>query len=282
MNRAIELILALLLVLMLVADRAYVRELSSYPMNEESQYHNKATHNQQKAESPFLSLAADIEDFIAVHEKTFIVLSTIAIAWFTGTLWRATTGLQDLAARQAADMKKSLRIAEIAADAAKQNAYAAKDQVNALIQAERARIFVEVSLDENIITASDGAKNSVKVKIWNYGKTPASISMIRAYCLIERDRPEQLVKFPGSDKRLPPGLGLATDCAQEESVELMITDDDWANVQRWDKNWYCVGNIVYFDIFGRERITGFCWRYLWHMQHGRFVFDRESSLNYQT
>lgn len=66
----------------------------------------------------FLALLAYLEVAIDAHEKLFIVGSTIAIAVFTGTLYRATSGLLDAAERQKADMRESLEIARKSSDAA--------------------------------------------------------------------------------------------------------------------------------------------------------------------
>ena len=170
MNRVIELIIALLLVAMLVADRVYVWELSSYSANKNSHYHNKAPHNQEKAESPFLALAADIENFVETHEKIFIVLSTIAIAWFTGTLWRSTTGLQDLAAKQSVDMERSLTIAEKSAAAAETSAGVASA---ALVITQRAWLTAKEFKADAIRDGENVLEWKFSIVFENSGNTPA-------------------------------------------------------------------------------------------------------------
>ena len=67
----------------------------------------------------------DVEHFVDQHEKFLLAIATVAIAIFTYTLWRATRGLQVLAAKQSEDTQTALRIAEQSADAAKASADAA-------------------------------------------------------------------------------------------------------------------------------------------------------------
>ena len=178
MSRATELIIAFLLIAILVSDRLYERELSSYAAHGQRQSHKESENSTQESKSPLLLVIADVEKTLEVHEKTLIVLSTIAIALFTGTLWRATTGLQDLAAKQSTDMKQSLAIAEKSADAAVKTAmpvlYPYVTNMEGLhplhapamddVPEDR-----EIEHDANIFVAFD-----------NYGKTPAIIRRVRA------------------------------------------------------------------------------------------------------
>lgn len=199
------------------------------------------------------------------------------VAYFTLWLVAFTGVLAVVSIVQGWFLLRSEGIAKTSADAAKKSA-------EAVITAERARLFVDVDLGENPVAASNGAKNTINVSLWNYGKTVARIRMIRAYSVIADDVQTELIEHERSDKRLPDGLGLAPSYETPFHVPVFesLRNDDWGAIQRLEKRWSIVGKIVYYDIFGEERETGFCWYMVWQMNHARFEFDRESKLNYQT
>ena len=114
------------ILLLTIVDGAYLARIQSYSANENIHHNSQNDNNQEKLDGPVFTVFIEgfdaIEGFIERHEKALTVLSAIAVAWFTATLWRATTGMQDLATIQANDMKVSLRIATEAANAARDSA----------------------------------------------------------------------------------------------------------------------------------------------------------------
>lgn len=162
-----------------------------------------------------------------------------------------------------------------------ESAYAARSTADSIINSERARIFVQVELgqtarrsDEEIIWAN--------ANILNHGKTVAHIRMMCAYSLIQENGPNILMSDSLNDSTLPAGMGIEPGGKLTIPVPCRVPHDDWMRIQRLETNWFVLGKIVYVDIFGMERETGFCWRLVTHMGKNIFTFDRESSLNYQT
>src|SRR3990172_4756251 len=128
MPRWLLILLSGILVLTIV-DGAYLVALSPDSSDKYVHTNNEANHEQQSLNGPVLSVLIDsigaVERFIERHEKLLIVLATIAIAAFTYTLWRATSGLFEMAEKQSTDIAKSLAIAKKSADAAERQSKAA-------------------------------------------------------------------------------------------------------------------------------------------------------------
>jgi hypothetical protein len=86
--------------------------LSFDPQYEPSNANNKNNENDKKPNGPVLSIFTNIlgvaEDFVEIHEKVLIVLSTFAIAAFTWTLYRATSGLLRISSGQLEVAKRAL------------------------------------------------------------------------------------------------------------------------------------------------------------------------------
>ncbi len=142
-----------------------------YSVNEICQSDNKTDCEKESFNGPVLSVLTKSFDFIdgivRRHEPFLIVLSSVAIAIFTGTLWRATTGLQALAVKQAEDMKESLRVANIAAEAAKESADTARKE---FFSAHRPRLIVR-----QISRLEDKNMYGIQYFIYNVGDSPAKI-----------------------------------------------------------------------------------------------------------
>lgn len=109
-----------------IVDGGYLVYFSSYSLQEFTTAYDDSQHYQRSLDGPVISFLIEfldaIERFIERHEKFFIVFSTMAIAAFTATLWRATSGLFRMAERQAEDMKSSLAIAKESTEAAQKSA----------------------------------------------------------------------------------------------------------------------------------------------------------------
>ena len=81
-----------------------------------------------------------IMDWIDTNRDLLTVAATIAIAVFTFTLYRATSGMLRVARDQSKDMKDSIVVAQNAAEAAKKSAQVAKDT---LTSTRRAFVFLK-------------------------------------------------------------------------------------------------------------------------------------------
>lgn len=188
-----------------------------------------------------------------------LVVATVALFIATLLLWRSTRRLViDAGAAAAAT-------------------------VNALQATERAYLFVEFPSNVAPLTNSSvGIQNIFDVVIWNHGKTPAEVILIRGYPLVQDSIPQALIDFEGSELELPPGLGIATNCSYPIPISHRLTDTERSDIEGWNSKLFIVGCISYRDIFGEVRETGFCWEFLSHMGNQRFIPTRTSLLNKRT
>jgi len=93
---------------------------------------------------------------------------------------------------------------------ARRSADAALKAANALNLIERAYVLAKVRLKSPLISNPSGAVNELTVSFPNRGRTPAMITKIRVYVLIQDEPPRELLEiFPGSDQALPQGLAIA-------------------------------------------------------------------------
>lgn len=222
-----------------------------------------------------------------------LAIATDSLSRFTLWLVIATAGLFIVAIfqlcmfwRQLALMKDGAKDTKDVAIAAKDSANAAKAQADAIVNAERAIIFVEFHLAEKLRSCPSGFKNTIGVNIWNYGKTAAEITQIRCYATLPKSSqeppPQSLAEHSTSNLKLPPGLGIAANCAYPSDITCILNDKELGEIDRIESFLYIVGCISYKDIFGENRETGFCWQLLWHMGNQRFIPTRDSALNHRT
>jgi hypothetical protein len=109
-------------------------------------------------------------------------LSTFAIAAFTWTLWRATSGLLETARIQSADMKASIATAQQSADAARVAAVAATMSAELSEKSFEHTVVRTQSLDRAYIAFSPArfVSGGMQFTIDNIGRTPAMLSFISA------------------------------------------------------------------------------------------------------
>jgi hypothetical protein len=205
------------------------------------------------------------------------------LVYWTWVLALATIALVVIAGGQLGMFFRQLRIMARGSTDTATVAVAAKTQADALVSSERARVFVEVFLSKALIATEGGQSMPfATVKFLNYSKTVAEITQIRAYCLVQTEIPNTLIDFPGSDLTLPPGLGIGSDGEFEVAVPSRLTNAEVANIRGWNTNMFCVGRMLYRDIFGHGWETGFCWRYVEHSGVTKFMMERNSALNKRT
>jgi hypothetical protein len=148
---------------------------------------------------------------------------------------------------------------------------------------ERAYVFVEVKLKEPLVTTPSGnAGSPVSVCYRNHGKTPAVIIKLRAYPLIEERPPKALLKFPGSENEVSPGLVIGANEPYWGTVTCHISNTEMGEIDRLEKALFIVGRIEYKDVLGCRRKTGFCWQYRHHMQQASFIISPNTELNFYT
>lgn len=191
-----------------------------------------------------------------------LVLFNALLAFFTYRLWHET-------ARLAKATQASILIAQEAAEA--------------LPKIERAYVFVEVKLEQDIAhTPSGNTASPIMVYITNHGKTPAILTRLRGYALIQSTAPSELHTFPRSDDPMPEGIVIAAGATYPLQVTCHVSDSEWGQLGTLEKRLFCCGVVDYRDVLGRQKTTGYCWHLLDHLRHQRFVVSPNTPLNYTT
>jgi hypothetical protein len=159
-------------------------------------------------------------------------------------------------------------------------ALAAKASAEALTTIERAQLFVEIASAGFYSKDGKGDEIHAEVKLWNYGKTPAIVKMIRGYIVFADSPPTTLMDFPGADRQLPPGLGIASNVVFPLDVSKKWTEADREAVMRLNTTAFCVGLVQYSDVMGMGHETAYCWQYV--PAGNRFEISRSGNLNFRT
>lgn len=280
MTRRAWLILGWGILILTLVDGFYSVIFPSYTTNEYAHHYKENNHDEERLDGPVLTILIKsfdvIGSFIERHEKVITVLSTVAIAWFTATLWRATTGLQSAAERQISDMKKSLSLAEKQMELAGMQAGIAEKQHELQrwqnFTTNRPRLIIRgISLDEgNGDCFTQGSRSpSIQFNVANIGGSRATII-------------ESNATFAKIGVRLPasPPYSIDTNtikCAIREAGQSNppeILDIEDVEVSQIVSNWrgrtvtngdssqfYFFGYIQYRDSIDIVRRMAFCRRY---------------------
>lgn len=222
----------------------------------------------------------DVETINCIVSLTALLaaLSTFAIAGFTLWLVIVTRGLLLEARKQFPHFKENV-------EAATKAAHAASENVATLVASERAYIFAEVQLDtfaNALLTGGPLGTTTATVKFWNYGKTPAVIGKIRGYITLSEVAPQELLDVEGTERELPPGLGIATNCAYPIPLAHRYEIADFSDIKNWRKKLYVVGKMEYRTILDKDCVTEFCWHLVYRDEGSFITITRDSQLNRRT
>ena len=267
------LILAGGILILTLVDGGYLVALSSYSANEYAYSNSKTDYEQESTDGPVLSVLinalSSFENFILEHETLLIVISTIAIAGFTGTLWRATTGLFRMAEKQAVDMEKSLKIAD-------DSARAARESADAAVKATMPILFPLITDGSRLLPAESTPIQSRHVPTFrftleNYGKTPAIIIELKYELLLMIGYPSSQLwehstvredrEVISGETRFRPGelarviLYTFHRPITEEEITGLRNDPTPENPNLL--RFFFYGQIIYDDVFGYRHIKGF-------------------------
>jgi hypothetical protein len=232
---------------------------------------------------PFLIILKDaavsVGRWIQVHSAFVTAAATFAIAAFTWALWWATRRLWKASLEQSRDMKTSLKIAQEAADAA-------KDSADALPIMERAYIFSKVIPSRKIEIFHEGFDYDKGLEavlyLINHGKTPAIIKEIAFYGY-EYDSPinDKLVVMNVHAPR-ESFIGHDEECEEDSYGFISMTKDKWIDLCTIPHKFfvYCIGYVKYATIFGEEHCHCFCWEF--DGPTGKFILSPNNRLNYDT
>jgi hypothetical protein len=247
------------LVLTLV-DGAYSVVLSSYLPHQEIHSDYKPNEDEHSLDGPIVLVLRQVfhavERRIDVHEKFLLVLSTVAIAFFTYTLWRATTKLQEAAERQIEDTQKALAIGKQSADAAMLSAQSA-------ISLERPTIMLYRLDFGDMGTANWDAMlqwPKIEVSVKNYGRTPAFIQSLAVEIVCGITLPDE-PDYSEHAFDVPPETVIEAkanfDLGATRPHQLTLLEDIEA-IKEERKFLWVYGYVQYLDFLGDRHIMRFC------------------------
>jgi len=201
-----------------------------------------------------------IGELISNYNGIIVALATVAIAFFTYTLWRATSGLFKVAQEQSRDMKASITVAQEATIAAQKAAEAAEKSADALPAMERAYVFVEVRRKNPKARLTINFNTFCEIVIRNYGKTPAIVRFVETFANVFYGiTPEIEIKRTG----IIPKIERIIVSGGEEVINVdttSISEEKWGDVaNNPNARLLCYGLVQYEDIFGKSHDTSWCW-----------------------
>ncbi|MDE2472731.1 MAG: hypothetical protein KGL35_29410 [Bradyrhizobium sp.] len=169
------------------------------------------------------------------HNGFFASFAAFIIAWFAFTLYHATKGLLEAAQVQSADMKRSIAVAENAADAAQKS-------VDHIPTVERAYIFVTP------IPAIEDGKTVTGLMVENFGQTPGIITEV--YGASSESEPTGQPLYP--PRNANPRL---LDAVLGKGSKNQSLNRWWSAII---EPHFFFGYIRYTDIFRKSHTTKFC------------------------
>ena len=225
-------------------------------------------------------VASRAEEIIVAHEHFLIVAFTAAIAWFTRTLWRATSGLQTLAAVQSQDMRELVRNATISADASIVSAM----PILSPYVTDAHRLYPHHPTFDPA-TKVTTVYSKVFFTFENFGKTPGIIREVRAdLFVIDRDEVPAIdydvlpsfdyeVIIPG-DARENSGATSVIDHQRDFTMTLAAFELLQAKATDEFKRMVLVGRVIYDDFFELRHTRLFCvkMRLMWNKDGELSVF----------
>jgi hypothetical protein len=282
---AIAFVTVLLAALILIAAPELLQLPYPPPMQCDNQH--RANDQDCRALAVATAVVRRVVDFIDEHANIFIVLGTLAIAWFTFTLWQSTHRLWEASRDQGRDTKDSIAVAGDAASAAKLSAIVAK---KALTDLERPHVYVSV-VESGVEMPRPGGTASgpamahltrIVIEIANYGRTPAALTEIYWDVDTAESGSGPVVIDPSSTetRKLPVGVIAVDGKSYCESSNMFsrFSVGDRVKIAEGLSSLWCFGFVRYADIFGGRYIVGFNMVYdpLGH----RFVIRGDEDRNY--
>jgi len=199
-------------------------------------------------------------------KKDPMITYTFWLMIFTGVLAISTIGLWIVTIRDGKHTEKA--------------ANAAKDSADALPIIERAYVFVEEIMWQNLFVDEpiQPVTNYLSVRFINHGNTPAIIRKVFVL-------PDKVIVYPTSvdigDFKIPEGIVVSSREDKKSGVISIITSaEEIKKIREGTLKLICYGCIIYEDILRKERRTYFCWEY--NESIGGFYISGNKELNYYT
>ena len=215
--------------------------------------------------APFILLK--IADFLERFQAAFIVLATVAIAWFTYELRAATISLDKSTKKLWRAGKKQYGVVKQAADAATSQAKTAE---SALTDLETPFIYPVIKKDDfkeafmgfvkYAETTTDTAQPIITFTLKNYGRTPALLQSVAAVSdhftkMPEKPRVDILADY-AVDYILP--VGEETKKTFSKEVRIPIDLMAYKSIKANNSRIFLYGEIKFTDVFGNSYIQSFC------------------------
>jgi hypothetical protein len=194
------------------------------------------------------------------------------IAWWQDPVAVFTLGLVFIGLLQACIFYGQMRLIRKSLAPAKEAAEAAKLNAEAVIDAERAYLFIEIGLHNipemnSVLFEIDGPDDGTKFPIYlsytfkNFGRTPAILREISYGTAVAPELPQMRTYVPvihlpcrvlAADKPTPP---LPVDDLP------VITRAVAKSIRDTENTFWFYGEVIYDDMFGWRRTFNFVWHY---------------------
>ena len=200
--------------------------------------------------------------------------SSRRLVWITGILAIIAASQACVLIWQASELKKSVKAAKDAANAAQKSA-------DALPLIERAYVFV--SIPYHYVAPDKQApafiQGEVTVSLFNHGKTPAILNQVKVIIEPRTNCPSDLIGDIKSE--IPPGVVISSGGKYDINYPFTFSAEQWGEIENVNLTLFCYGRIKYKDVLDNIRETGFCWDY--HpIIHKCFYISDNKKLNYYT
>lgn len=257
---------------MVILDRAYAIKIAAYTIHEKPQQSEPSKHKKHGDKSPVLALVADAEEAVEQHEKTLIILATLAIAGFTGTLWRATKGLFAMAETQGKDMRRSLKIAERSAQAMERVAGVTRE--NAVLMGDmlqrQSRAYLHINLGGVAQTPNTVFQGIAE--IYNAGLTPArNVAWEIASQIFDHPAPDNF-QFPDPQRVIQTNMSISPRQPFTINSDPLprLPDAEAELVFRGlTRRLHVWGKVRYEDVYGEHHEAEFAYNLYFWLDQGK-------------
>jgi hypothetical protein len=222
--------------------------------------------------------------FIDENSGTITALATLAIAAFTLTLWRATSGMLSAAGEQSGAMERHIREAANSAKAMQDVAKAMT--TNTVLMAESVATSKQIADQQKVVTEMQlrayvsvviggglyqergkGLRFEARPVLVNSGSTPARKVVHTAHAAIfpaplPKDLPLPIRQNEAGGEGM---IGPHQSREMSATLDRFVADADVEDIKKAKGNGlYVWGIVTYEDAFGQPRETRYCQMITWH------------------
>jgi hypothetical protein len=199
--------------------------------------------------------------------RFLVIIGALQLVVFVGQL--------SVFSYQAWKLRQTVGATENAADAAKKSA-------DSLRNIERAYVFIDYELlkERNAAIKVGGISRckQIELVLKNFGRTPAVVNGINCKCHYWPNR--YLPETEPDSIKIPSGIAIGSGSPWSIPANFEGAVSDIDNAMNGAGSIYLYGTIMYLDMFGEQRETGFCCE--WNFAEGQFFMAPNTKLNYYT